>query len=123
MVQMESIARLGLDDMLTRREQLVILEIGDDSIASASSFVDYLCESYAISKSSIWYILKRLKEKEILDFASRNEPGKSLTLTKGGAEKLRLVEKNRSEILNYFGSESTARIGATYRRRELWGGI
>lgn len=102
MVQMEATTRLGIGVMLTRREQLVMLEIGTDSIASASSFVEYMCDSYGISKSSVWYILKRLKERNLLDFATKDEHGKSLELTRPGREKLGLLEHSRMEILNYF---------------------
>ena len=102
MVQMEATTRLDYGVMLTRREQLIMLEIGIDSISSASSFVEYMEESYRISKSSLWYTLKRLKERNLIDFATRGEPGKSLELTPGGRERLEVVERNKTEILNYF---------------------
>jgi DNA-binding PadR family transcriptional regulator len=79
---------------LTKREQLVVLEIADDTIDSASSFVSYISESYGFSKSSVWYNLNRLKEKKVLDFATKDEPGKTLTLTKQGVHELRMLEKS-----------------------------
>ncbi len=74
---------------LTKREQLVILEISGDAIDSASAFVSYISESYGFSKSSVWYNLNRLKEKGLLDFATKEEPGKALLLTKQGSHELR----------------------------------
>lgn len=106
MVQMEATTRLTLDSMLTRREQLVMLEIGLDSIGSASSFVDYMGDSYGISKSSVWYILKRLKERNLLGFATKDEPGRALELTRGGKERLQLVERSKTDILNYFANSA-----------------
>ncbi|HUC38833.1 MAG TPA: hypothetical protein VL944_01755 [Candidatus Acidoferrum sp.] len=121
MVQMESTGSLTLDSMLTRREQLVMLEIGLDSIGSASSFVEYMSDSYRISKSSIWYILKRLKDKGILEFATKDDPGRSLELTRGGKEKLHLVEHSKTDILAYFTGAAMQqtigmhRMGLNYR--------
>lgn len=102
MVQMEATTRLDSGVMLTRREQLVMIEIGIDSISSASSFVEYMEESYRISRSSVWYTLKRLKERNLIDFASRDELGKSLGLTRQGRECLQVVERSKTEILKYF---------------------
>ncbi len=73
---------------LTRREQLVVLEIGGDVIDSASAFVAYMSEIYGFSKSSVWYNLNRLKEKGVVDFATKEEPGKSLILTGAGEKRL-----------------------------------
>lgn len=72
----------------SKREQLVLLEIDIDKIDSASGFVDYMRSSYGFSKSSLWYNLNRLKEKGMLDFASREEPGKFLALTRQGLRTL-----------------------------------
>ncbi len=73
---------------LSKREQLIVLEIGRDAIDSASAFVTYMSESYGFSKSSVWYNLKRMKEKKVLDFASKDEQGKALVLTKSGVHEL-----------------------------------
>ena|SRR5208283_2220419 len=113
MVQMETSVRLSLESMLSRREQLVLIEIGLDSVSTASSFVEYMSDSYCISKSSIWYTLKRLKERGFLDFATKDERGKSLELTKSGRGSLQLVEHSRSDILRYFSGAAMSRfVGA-----------
>ena len=78
---------------LTRREQLVVLEIGGDIIDSASAFVAYMNEIYGFSKSSVWYNLNRLKEKGVVDFATKAEPGKALTLTGAGEKRLGALAK------------------------------
>lgn len=76
---------------LTKREELVVLEIGIDMIDSASAFVSYISESYGFSKSSVWYNLNRLKEKGLLDFATKDEPGKGLSLTRHGSQELQAM--------------------------------
>ena len=86
---------------LSEREQLVISEMGSDSIDSASSFVSYMSESYGISKSSVWYLLNRLKEKELLDFASRDEMGKPLMLTSLGRKVLGSMGSGKELLMRY----------------------
>jgi DNA-binding PadR family transcriptional regulator len=83
---------------LSRREQLILLEIGYDAIDSASAFVGYMSEEYGFSKSSLWYNLKRLKERKLLDFATKDEPGKTLVLTRRGAEQLRTLVSSGMRI-------------------------
>jgi DNA-binding PadR family transcriptional regulator len=92
MMDQLTIARAKIS-RLTKREQLVVLEIAGDPIDSASAFVSYISESYGFSKSSVWYNLNRLKEKGVLDFATRDEPGKTLTLTKQGGQELHILAK------------------------------
>jgi DNA-binding PadR family transcriptional regulator len=82
------VVSIALD--LSRREQLLLLEIGRDGADSASGFVGYMSDVYRFSKSSLWYNLKRMKDKGILDFASREQPGKALALTRHG---LRMLER------------------------------
>lgn len=94
---------------LSKREQLLMLEIDTDSIDTASSFVDYINEEYGFSKSSIWYCLKRLKEAKLLEFANKTEHGKPLCLTKYGLEQLRGMEGNKNEIVKEF-SDSFLRM-------------
>ncbi len=89
---------------LLQREELILLEIGNDRIDSASAFVDYMHESYGFSKSSVWYNLNRLKEKGILDFASRDSPGKSLELTGMGRASLPIVAQERRYLMTAYSS-------------------
>jgi DNA-binding PadR family transcriptional regulator len=87
---------------LSDREKLIILEIGRDRIDTANAFVDYVNEAYAFSKSSVWHTLNRLKEKGLLDFATREEKGKELQLTKRGLGELQQIEKERGAITMKF---------------------
>lgn len=70
---------------------MIISEIGLEDVPTATSFVEYMSQRHGISQSGIWYTLKRLKEKGILDFAERGrgEAGKPLSLTKEGTETAR----------------------------------
>ncbi len=101
MVQIESNSR-EFSISLTKREQLVIIEIGLDRIDSASRFVEYMSDSYGISKSSVWYLLNRLKDKGVLGFASKDDPGKDLELTRNGRDLYRQTESQSKKILEYF---------------------
>ncbi len=97
---------------LSRREQLIMLEIGKDRIDTASSFVDYMEENYGFSKSSIWYCLNRLKEHVLVEFAHRNEQGKPLCLTKTGITILGKLEPSRNELVTQFSSTFLNRMGS-----------
>ena len=83
-----------------------MIEIGFDKIDSASSFVEYISESYGFSKSSIWYNLNRLREKGLLDFATRDEVGKALELTDAGTSEFSVLEKSQKEIEGMFSART-----------------
>ncbi len=89
---------------LTEREQLLMFEIGSDRIDSASSFVNYISEMYGFSKSSVWYTLNRLRERGLADFASKEEPGKGLSLTNTGMAEMRGMEHLRAAVIGKFSS-------------------
>ncbi|MDE1825350.1 MAG: hypothetical protein KGH61_01740 [Candidatus Micrarchaeota archaeon] len=77
----------------TRKEQIIIAEIGFDEISTATSFVEYVYDKYGFSRSCIWYNLKKLKKRGVVDFAEKceSEANKPLYLTKEGVGTLRSV--------------------------------
>ena len=85
-------------------EQLIILEIGFDLIPSASSFTEYVSNIYGFSKSTAWYNLKNLKNKKILDFATKINPTQILALTKKGIRYLGPIKKQKISLINHFNS-------------------
>jgi Mn-dependent DtxR family transcriptional regulator len=93
-------------EQLSRREQLVIIEIEQDMIDTASGFVDYICQSYGISKSSVWYILNRLKGRGLVEFADREHIGEPLRLTKDGIQALYSVGQERQGIIKEFSERA-----------------
>ncbi len=95
---------------LSERERLMVLEIGNDKIDSASCFVEYMSYTYGISKSSVWYCLNRLKESGFVDFANRAEQGKPLALTKRGTSELAHLEHERNVIVERFSSMRTRQL-------------
>jgi len=105
-VYVAQLYRVEYRQKLSRREQLLIAEIGTDSIDAASRFVDYISDVYGFSKSSVWYVLNRLKEKSLIEFASKEEVGKPLYLTKTGIEELRMLERMsiRKRIIGEFSA-------------------
>ncbi|MDE1855700.1 MAG: hypothetical protein KGH49_00465 [Candidatus Micrarchaeota archaeon] len=76
-----------------RKEQIIIAEIGFEEIATATSFVEYVYEKYGFSRSCIWYNLKKLKHRGVLDFAEKSESEvyKPLYLTDVGVGTLRAM--------------------------------
>ncbi len=96
--------RVYKDLKLSRREQLMLLEIGDDLIDTASGFVDYIRDAYGFSKSSIWYCLNRLKEFGLVEFANREELGKPLRLTKQGLGELGRLDGQKNELIAHFSN-------------------
>ncbi|MGC8478780.1 MAG: hypothetical protein ACP5NE_02540 [Candidatus Micrarchaeia archaeon] len=91
MAQMVITRELKKGSSLSERERVVLAEIGKDEIISASSFVDYVSEQYAMPKSTAWYVLRKLKDKGMLDFASKEEVGKPLQLTRKGLRELACI--------------------------------
>jgi DNA-binding MarR family transcriptional regulator len=88
---------------ISATEQLIVLEIGRDRIDTANSFVEYICEMYALSKSTVWYNLKKLKESGTLTFATKEERGRmDLALTKRGIEMLKRIEPRRAQMESRF---------------------
>ncbi|MEM3841503.1 MAG: hypothetical protein QXN59_02330 [Candidatus Micrarchaeaceae archaeon] len=118
-------SRDACDVRLIRREQLILVEVGLDKIDSASSFVDYMCESYGFSKSSVWYNLKSLKKKGVLDFASRDEPGKPLALTKEGMGQFMMLKDKKNALMSTFGEPAIAMMAAKagIAQRDIRGAI
>jgi DNA-binding PadR family transcriptional regulator len=88
-----------------------MLEIGFDSMDSASGFVDYVSEEYGFSKSSVWYNLKRLKDFGLVEFANREEIGKPLCLTREGRGQLGAFEKSKRELVEHFNRALVQRVG------------
>lgn len=82
---------------ISEKELMMLSEIGLDDIPTATSFVEYIAEKYAISASGVWYTLKKLKEKRVVDFTERvrGEEDKPLSLTAYGRE---LIRKRISEF-------------------------
>ncbi len=71
------------------KEGIILSEIGLDEMFSATPFVDYIHEKYGFSKSGVWYNLKKLKKKGLLEFTEKGEEQRPLCLTKEGLDSLR----------------------------------
>lgn len=102
---------------ISEKESVILYEIGLDEIPTATSFVEYMSQEYSCSASGIWYTLKRLKQKGLVDFTERGkgERDKSLSLTEQGRELMRRkrIETARS---TYAGrGMQQMRVGMVYR--------
>ena len=93
-------------ELLSQREQLIILVVDRDAIDSASSFVDYISDEYGISKSSVWYNLNCLKEKGQISFADKLHQGEPLVLTYKGLAQLGALSPRRSELIEAFSGRT-----------------
>lgn len=67
----------------------MLAEIGIDWGSTATSFVEYMCGRYDISRSGAWYCLKKLKEKGVVEFTEKGEEFKPLRMTEKGLEAFR----------------------------------
>ena len=74
---------------LSGKEAQVLAEIGMDWGSTATSFVEYMCDRYEISRSGAWYALKKLKEKGVVEFTEKGEEQKPLRMTGRGLEAFR----------------------------------
>lgn len=69
---------------LSGKEAWLLAEIGMDWGATATSFVDYICSEYAISRSGVWYYLKKLQDEGVVEFTEKGEEHKPLRMTAQG---------------------------------------
>jgi hypothetical protein len=74
---------------LSGKEAQMLSEIGIDWGSTATSFVEYMCDRYEISRSGAWYCLKKLKEKGVVEFTEKGEEYKPLRMTEKGLEAYR----------------------------------
>jgi len=74
---------------ISEKELILLSEIGLEAIPTATSFVEYIAEKYRLSASGVWYTLKKLKEKRVVDFTERGEEDKPLSLTEFGRGTIR----------------------------------
>ena len=63
------------------KELLILSELGLDQVPSATSFVEFVAPKYGLSMSGVWYTLKKLKRKRVVDFTEKGEGNKPLALT------------------------------------------
>ncbi|MEM0200879.1 MAG: hypothetical protein QXD23_00545 [Candidatus Micrarchaeaceae archaeon] len=92
----------GIEKKFTQKEILLLSEIGLDQIPAATSFVQYFSEMYNMSQSGIWYTLKKLKKRRVVDFTERGEVYKPLSLTEEG---IHIIRKQKLEINNSFNMD------------------
>ncbi|MGC8587232.1 MAG: hypothetical protein ACP5K9_03025 [Candidatus Micrarchaeia archaeon] len=79
----------------SQKEEILVSEIGLDHITSATAFVDYVSDKYGFSRSGVWYTLKKLKQKGMVDFAEKGEQYRPLELTRSGIATVRSVVQAR----------------------------
>ncbi len=94
------------------KNNVLLLEIGFDHITTATSFVAYVSDKYGFSRSSVWYNLKKLKSKGVIDFAEKGEEARALTLTKKGELQLRSTVSKGANFQGYgYGLVGKIRYG------------
>lgn len=100
---------------ISSKEEAIMCEIGLEEIPTATSFVEYMSQEYECSASGIWYTLKKLKEKGLVDFTEKvkGEKDKSLSLTHNGREVVRRKGMEAAR-LHVGRSVASMRVGATF---------
>ncbi len=79
----------ALEVRFSQKEVYLLAEIGLDEISTATSFVEYVCNKYAISRSGAWYCLKKLKKEGVVEFTEKGEEYRPLRMTGKGLEAFR----------------------------------
>jgi hypothetical protein len=74
---------------LSSKAVMIMAEIGLDEIATATSFIEYFCSKYGVSRSGAWYCLKKLKKAGLVAFTEKGEQYVPLSLTDRGVELFR----------------------------------
>jgi DNA-binding PadR family transcriptional regulator len=86
---------------LSGKEAQMLAEIGIDWGSTVTSFVEYMCDRYDISRSGAWYCLKKLKVKGVVEFTEKGEEYKPLRMTDKGLEAFRAyMDEARREQRN-----------------------
>jgi DNA-binding IclR family transcriptional regulator len=75
---------IALEVLFSEKEVTLLAEIGLDEIATATSFVEYFCSKYGISRSGTWYCLKKLKKEGVVEFTEKGEEYRPLRMTEKG---------------------------------------
>lgn len=89
-----SFARFRLGD----RAVTILNEIGLDEICTATSFIEYFCEKYGMSRSGAWYCLKKLKKEGVVEFREKGEEYRPLRMTEKGLGVLRASNLRIAQI-------------------------
>jgi hypothetical protein len=80
---------IALEVLFTDKEVALLAEIGLGEIPTATSFVEYFCSKYGISRSGAWYCLKKLKKEGVVEFTEKGEEYRPLRMTEKGLEVFR----------------------------------
>jgi predicted transcriptional regulator len=80
---------IALEVLFSDKEVALLAEIGLDEIPTATSFVEYFCSKYGISRSGTWYCLKKLKKEGVVEFTEKGEEYRPLRMTEKGLEVFR----------------------------------
>lgn len=75
---------------LRDKEAQMLAEVGIDWGSTVTSFVEYVCDKYELSRSGAWYCLKKLKKEGVVEFTERGEEYKPLRMTDKGLEAFRV---------------------------------
>ena len=74
---------------VTDKELRLLYEIGLNIVPTATDFVDFVSAKYNLSKSGVWYTLKKLKKEKLVDFTEKGEEARPLGLTELGMKVIR----------------------------------
>ena len=91
------------------KEMMILSELGLDQVPSATSFVEFVSGRHGMSASGVWYTLKKLKKKRVVDFMEKGEGYKPLSLTEFGLSAFR---KQQSQLPAYNGYVPIGRVTA-----------
>lgn len=94
------------------KEAQMLVEIGIDWGSTATSFVEYMCDRYEISRSGAWYCLKKLKKEGVVEFTEKGEEYRPLRMTEKGLEAFRAYMSEVQRARN--NGPAQLRLGAAF---------
>ncbi len=98
-MQVGTTSSYTLDVKLSDKDAQLLAEIGMDWGSTVTSFVEYVCDKYEVSRSGAWYCLKKLKKEGVVEFTEKGEEYKPLRMTERGLEAFRM-RMNRDKAIN-----------------------
>lgn len=106
---------------LSGKAATLVVEIGFDEVATATSFIEYVCEKYGVSRSGAWYCLKKLKKAGLIEFTEKGESYKPLSLTPKGVELFRqfrsVTARADGEALRQVAEPREAAVSVSMSKR------
>jgi predicted transcriptional regulator len=70
---------------LNKREKMILKEMGENNVhRSMTKFVQFLSKKYNISRTCVWYNIRKMRDSGLIVFGNQNARGTRASLTEFG---------------------------------------